>query len=370
VRYRRNAAEAKLCEHAKFLAQYLNIDVDPYDFGYMLEEFVAGKAHDEDTDPRPRHMRKPSRPAHPELAGIEGVEELTDEQRAEFTRYVTTQVPYLMSSDPLGVPAYLYFEKARTLPPGTWLVHFSRDSFLSFKKGATLETLALSTHTDAKTLKSCEANLDPDAGIFETVWGFALEADGLSHRTLRGMKHYGEQVMLFQTDCAVSAWHTTDNFEQVIFPLCSEYNVHRGSYDGHVLSFESTEDDGEYKEFETLDEVIADAEAGKLVPNAPPEGARRETFPEQMARMRAERDAFVAKVERAVTVEGGFVAQHRGGTDLWVTLTRSTRPGVAWQVTFWDGHPAGARPVPTGHIDVTGGLADAARELIGLVVRA
>ena len=119
------------------------------------------------------------------------------------------------------------------------------------------------------------------------------------------MKHYGDQVMLFQTDCAVSAWHTTDNFEQVIFPLCSEYNVHRGSYDGHVLSFEST-DGGEYKEFDSLDEVIADAEAGKLVPNT-----ERESFTEQIARMRRERDAFTEYVRSVVESTGAFVAPVR-----------------------------------------------------------
>jgi hypothetical protein len=244
---RHNAVEAKLCEHAKYLAQYLNIEFDPYDFDWGVEQWKRSKGYRREK--------------------WEHYDDLPEEQKVEFTAYAKHfLVQHGHQYDPLSLPAYIFFENAKTLPPGTWLAHFSRDSFPSFKKGATLETLALSTHANPSTVKSCEANLDPDSGLFDTVWGFAIEAEGLSHRDLRDMKNYGQQVMLFQTDCAVSAWHNTDNFEQVIFPLCSEYNLYRGSYDGHALSFESTEDDGgEYKEFDSLDEVIEYAEAGKLV---------------------------------------------------------------------------------------------------------
>jgi len=257
--------EAKLCEHAEQLASYLNTDIDPYDFQYMLEKYVEGGPYLD-------------RPEHPELAGAESVEELTEAQQEDFKEFLMAHVGYMMAADPLGVPAYLYFERAKVLPHGAWLVHFSRDSFLSFKKGATLETLALSKHRKAKTLTSCEANLDPESGLYDTVWGFAIEAEGLRHGALRDMKNYGDQVMLFQTDCAVSVWHTTDDYGQVIFPLCSEYNVHRGSYDGHVLNFDMADGDGD---FDSLDDVIEFAEAGKLVPNVR-SGARvaiAETYP-------------------------------------------------------------------------------------------
>lgn len=259
--------DAKLCEHAEHLASYLNTDIDPYDFQYMLEKYAEGGPYLD-------------RPEHPELAGVESVEELTEAQQEDFKEFLMAHVGYMMAADPLGVPAYLYFERAKVLPPGAWLVHFSRNSFLSFKQGATLETLALSTHTKATTLKSCEANLDPESGLYDTVWGFAIEAKGLSRRALRDMKNYGDQVMLFQTDCAVSVWHTTDDYGQVIFPLCSEYNVHRGSYDGHVLNFEMADGDGD---FDSLDDVIEFADAGKLVPNARRSGARvaiQETYPD------------------------------------------------------------------------------------------
>ena len=43
MKFKKNvAAQEKLCEHAKYLAQYLNIDINPYDFEYMLEKYAEG----------------------------------------------------------------------------------------------------------------------------------------------------------------------------------------------------------------------------------------------------------------------------------------------------------------------------------------
>lgn len=92
----------------------------------------------------------------------------------------------------------------------------------------------------------------------------------------------------------------------------------------------------------------------------------REEFRKYIERARGEREAFVAEVERAVRAEGGYAAPMRRGSG-WVTITPSTRPGIRWQVTFWDGDPLHGAPQPTGHIDVTGDLAEAAREIRGLV---
>jgi len=94
-----------------------------------------------------------------------------------------------------------------------------------------------------------------------------------------------------------------------------------------------------------------------------------ETLFEFMARVRAEREAFVAKVTRSMRETGSFLAPMRHGSG-WVTLFRSTRPNVSWQVTFWEGNPAtDESAAPTGHIDVHGTVDDAAREMIGLVRR-
>jgi hypothetical protein len=238
---------SKLCEHAKFLASYLNIEFDPYDFSGYVGLWPG--------------VNQPP---------WESYEDVPEDRQDEFAEWITgTVIPRMMGSDPLSLPAYVFFRGAKTLPPGTWLVHFSPDSFLSFAKGATLETLALSKHVSPKNLKSCEANLDPDSGIHETVWGFALEARGLRHGQLREMSgNYGRGIMLFQTDCAVKAYHTDAGMDEVIFPLCSEYNVHRGTYQWPYLNFEST--GGTDQEYESLSAVIDDIEAGKLVPNVVP----------------------------------------------------------------------------------------------------
>jgi len=109
---------------------------------------------------------------------------------------------------------------------------------------------------------------------------------------------------------------------------------------------------------------------GALVANAD-----RETFAEQIARMRRERDAFSERVRDEVERTGAFIApvgderaslRRTGSYRGWVSITRSTRPGIAWQVTFWEGDPRGPDATPTGHLDVSGDLADAAREIIGL----
>jgi hypothetical protein len=103
---------------------------------------------------------------------------------------------------------------------------------------------------------------------------------------------------------------------------------------------------------------------GKLVANAD-----RETFAEQIARMRREREAHIERVRAEVERTGAYVVQvtdanpvtdYPGG---WQTITRSTRPGIAWQVTSWQGDPRGPDAIPTGHIDIVGSIEDAAKEV-------
>jgi hypothetical protein len=92
------------------------------------------------------------------------------------------------------------------------------------------------------------------------------------------------------------------------------------------------------------------------------------TFEEHLAELRARKARLVERVIADVRRSGGFAAPMRR-TDgrVWVTLTRSTRPGIDWQITYWEGEPDGPDAVPTGHRDVTGDLPTAAAELYGLV---
>ncbi len=104
--------------------------------------------------------------------------------------------------------------------------------------------------------------------------------------------------------------------------------------------------------------------SASLTPNVSASDPDFRAFIEQK---RAERAAFVAMVEREVAASGAFVRPMRHVADSYVSLTRSTREGIDWQITMWDGDPRGATGVPTGHRDVVGPLATAAGELTALV---
>lgn len=67
-------------------------------------------------------------------------------------------------------------------------------------------------------------------------------------------------------------------------------------------------------------------------------------FAEVVLEMRRRRERIVAHVHEVVAREGGFKAKRKRGG--FVTITRSTRPGVAFQLTFWDDEVT-----PTGHLD-------------------
>jgi hypothetical protein len=69
-----------------------------------------------------------------------------------------------------------------------------------------------------------------------------------------------------------------------------------------------------------------------------------------VARARASRAALLADLH--ATAGRGLLYRRETPTGA-VTVTRSTRPGVAWQVTAWDRDGA-----PTGHVDA--GSLDAA----------
>jgi hypothetical protein len=237
---------AKLCAAAEWLKDYLNIDVWPEDYEWALE--------------RPRSFGH-SFPE--ELEGIATVEEMTDAQRAVFSEWVKEYV--LPQSErwlaPLEQPAYTYFSRAEVLPAGSWLAHFTRKSFRSFQYGSTLEGLHLATHKSKKDKAECERNLSDDAGLYDIVWGFALDPDEAERQWSDMSRQYGKTLLLFKTDCAVLVYHETDNQWQVIFPLCSEYDVHMGTVEDGGFWFEV--EDGATEEFESIAAVIEHIEASE-----------------------------------------------------------------------------------------------------------
>lgn len=215
----------KLCDEARFLADYLNIDIDPHDFGYELSEWL----------------------------GEDDVyfEDLTDEQKRAFVEHLRSMREEILSRG-VDAPAYTHFSDAQQQPPGGWYVHFSRESFESFDRGATLENLHLSVHTRDATRVSCERNMSGDVGLFEIVYGFAYAVDEVD--AYSASRNFGRSFMLFQTDCVVRAYHETDSQWQCVFPLCTEYNVFAGRYEYDQWWLENT--DGELDSYESIEEVV------------------------------------------------------------------------------------------------------------------
>lgn len=197
----------------KFLASYLATDVDPYDFGFAIEEWGDSIG----------------------LPGLENdFESLTDAQQKAFVQWLSKD--YRRNAHRLGaeegarILPYLLFSDPRPLPRGSWLLHFTRSSpFDSFDRGATLEYLALSTHV-TPTRAKCPDNLSEyGGGPFEVVFGFGFHAalngqlTGTNFRA--AARKYGGNAVLFRTDLAVLAHHDSDNEYQAIFPICSEYDA-------------------------------------------------------------------------------------------------------------------------------------------------
>lgn len=257
VYYRANAAEAeKLCEAGRYLADYLALNADPYDFEFLLGDwkmqyFGWPEEDDEETQE--------------EMAKIEFVDDLDERQLAHFTRFAEEHgPPYAAQHMGAEAPAYVYFSDVRPLPPGTWLVHFTEASFASFDRGTTIYGLALSTWKREKDVVDCERNLSSDIGLAEVVYGFAYRAEGRErlgpHSPLASAASLGPNVLFFQTDCAVAAYHEGDMEEQVIFPLCTEYNVHVGTYDTQNLEFWLETDGEDLGPFPSPESVVAELE--------------------------------------------------------------------------------------------------------------
>lgn len=83
-------------------------------------------------------------------------------------------------------------------------------------------------------------------------------------------------------------------------------------------------------------------------------------FTEIVREMRARREKLDRLVRWAMDREKIFKAELRGSRG-FLTLTRSTRPGVQYQLTYWDHDQT-----PTGHLDEQS-IEDAVRDISGAI---
>lgn len=213
------------------LYQYLSTEIDPFDFEDYLAEYAEGWGLDAET-----------------------VADLDPQQLKEFTKWLKSagkDVQFVMA-DPIYSPAYLTLKAERKLPPGSWLIHFTNKRIEKFRYGTTIEGMHLSVFKKNKAEANCKRNLSDEIGLYEVVFGFAFDAD--TRNVLSYADKYGSNAVLFQCDCAVSAYHYGDEERQVIFPLCSEYNLIMVHDVAGGLTVETEEGDDVH--FPTVDAVI------------------------------------------------------------------------------------------------------------------
>jgi hypothetical protein len=211
-------------------------------------------------------------PGDDEADELNDPSELSPEQRDQLLTWLRSGgVERLIEREPLEVPAAWYFERPRPLPPGTWLLHHTDETFCNFDRGATVEGLQLSTWSTRKSMAQrirrkddFAGNVDDSLGSYERVYAFAFTLDD-DPAILRdgsfGSSQYGRRAVLFKSDAAVRAWHTGDLQQQAIFPVGTEYSVWMlGNLHG---AWQVDTDDGLF-EYDTIDELIEAIESGKL----------------------------------------------------------------------------------------------------------
>jgi hypothetical protein len=191
------------------LIRYLS-DIDPWDF----------------FDPWFRRYDRDSK--------YEDASEVPPAEMEAFKRWIKDSgIPSTwMRDDPCGSPAYLWLANARRMPKKSWLVHLTNSyidldnpgkTLRMLTRGSTVFGLQLTTCKTRKVEADCSRNLTDEISFEEVVWGFASDAGDEWERHLNSW--YGRNALIFQCDYGVRTYHVTDEFNQVIFPLCSQYNI-------------------------------------------------------------------------------------------------------------------------------------------------
>lgn len=195
---RRSPDEPSLDDRLSQLADYLRTEVDPYDFGWLLPEYVAASgSHAPGLDPE----------APEEFLSTEQGQRLVRGFEAWLMGVVFTRRDVV--DDPYS-PAYLAFGNVSgPTAAEEWLVHFSDDAddiaSHGFRYGQPDERLlALTTHfTDAVRRR-------------EPGWNFGFEAGSPEAYVASRRSKYGRHAVLFRAR-HVLAMHYGDMERQAIF---------------------------------------------------------------------------------------------------------------------------------------------------------
>ena len=296
------------CGHIQeWLFAYLSTDVDPYDFGYLTDDWIKEEGNDIPGQVLPTG-------SYPE--------DMTPEQLKAFTKWLKNgKLEEVLHNNDTDTPAYLTLHAKTKLPAGAWFIHFTNARFDAFDRGSTIEGLHLSTWKTRKDLAQCSTNLSDTQGLYDVVFGFAFDVDNLPRaRDVRyASKKYGRNAVVFQCDCAVEAYHDGDNEYQSIFPVCSEYNVHPISFDDNGIHIER--DDGEVETFETLSEAIDYIEKPNSTTQAPHAPEPRRPLTREPARAITLHPKIASIAEYAAS----FLVSIEGGADEWPYVDEDDR---------------------------------------------
>lgn len=110
-----------------------------------------------------------------------------------------------------------------------WFLHFTASRFTSFEDGVPRDFLGESRTTGKEVTRriSCPANLhaDPEKALWIHAWEVFQDGSYLNRDMVLQGGQYGSNALLFQSDAAVVAEHTSHEQEHALVLGCSEYNA-------------------------------------------------------------------------------------------------------------------------------------------------
>lgn len=224
----------------KYLQEYLEIDIDPFDFPkHMLDQWAEENGV--------------------KLGEDDYTDSLNPDQLKSYEKWLkeNDKAVEFLEWTPAEAPAYLTLSWPEKLPKGTWGIHYTNVPGVDeFRYGATIPKLALSTWWNEKDQARCPENLGNELGSYDYVYSFAFPVEGKGAVSPFHGSKYGRNAIVFQTNAAILAYHNGDEEWQMIFPACSEYNVIPVSLDGTEVTCAFEDGEGEALTFDSVKDLI------------------------------------------------------------------------------------------------------------------